>query len=124
MTLPNDNFTFLDKGVLSALMKKMDKDVATRLAISAVSLNPRKINDAVKLAFQEMAIRAREKKNQKAKENLETKLKANSKEQAQELVNAIEAILKNAPLVPSEGDFEIELFIPEDEEDDDEGKNS
>lgn len=120
MAPPNENFTFLDKNILSALMKKMDKDVATRLAISAVSLNPKKINDAVGIAFQEMAIRSKEKKKLQAK----TQDAGDTQAQAKELVDAITAILKSGANVGApadEGDdeeFEMEIITPEDDEED------
>lgn len=99
MAPPNDNFNFLNKNALAALMKKMDKDIATRLVVSAVSLDPKKINDAVGIAFQEMAIRAKKKKKQKA----------------------LEPQLKDNPTELEDGDVEMVLLNPEEE---DEDKNS
>jgi hypothetical protein len=51
----------LDSKTISMLIKRMDRDVATRMVASALSLNKKKLSEAIEVACHEMEIRLKEK---------------------------------------------------------------
>ncbi len=110
----------LDPKALSAMLKEMDQDVATRFVASAFSMDNRKIKEAYILACDEMYLREQEKAKQILAQQIKSPDEAivanlKVKNSTKALLDTIQMLLK--PQATEKVENDLDLTVEPDKDD-------